>query len=342
MTEALIRATGLSKIYGDGDRHRVEVLRELDLHVDTGEKVVIVGQSGVGKSTLLHVLGALDRPTTGEVWFGGQSLTAMNERDLAAFRNREIGFIFQFHHLLPDFTALENTMMPGLIRGMGWDEAVQRARGVLAQVGLAHRLEHKPGELSGGEQQRVAVARAVVLSPRAVLADEPTGNLDPATADEVHELLMDLNRTRGITLVIVTHNDRLAALADRTLRLPEGRLANCSSAAVRAVYRLAPFWYLSRVLRIKGFKACGRSGGPGGRGACTPCGAGARPSGAPARACASTASPSPATSASRTRRSASDSPPRLALSTRNPSSMPTCAPSTSSASSMTSRPASAR
>jgi len=224
MTEALIRATGLSKIYGDGDRHRVEVLRELDLHVDTGEKVVIVGQSGVGKSTLLHVLGALDRPTTGEVWFGGQSLTAMNERDLAAFRNREIGFIFQFHHLLPDFTALENTMMPGLIRGMGWDEAVQRASGVLAQVGLAHRLEHKPGELSGGEQQRVAVARAVVLSPRAVLADEPTGNLDPATADEVHELLMDLNRTRGITLVIVTHNRKLAALADRTLTLYKGRL----------------------------------------------------------------------------------------------------------------------
>lgn len=225
MTEALIRAEGLSKIYGDGDRHRVEVLRDLDLQVNAGEKVVIVGQSGVGKSTLLHVLGALDQPTTGEVWFGGQSLTAMNERDLAAFRNREIGFIFQFHHLLPDFTALENTMMPGLIRGMGWDEAVQRARSVLAQVGLAHRLEHKPGELSGGEQQRVAVARAVVLSPRAVLADEPTGNLDPATADEVHELLMDLNRTRGITLVIVTHNDRLAALADRTLRLQDGRLA---------------------------------------------------------------------------------------------------------------------
>ena len=225
MTEALIRAEGLSKIYGDGDRHRVEVLRDLDLQVNAGEKVVIVGQSGVGKSTLLHVLGALDQPTTGEVWFGGQSLTAMNERDLAAFRNREIGFIFQFHHLLPDFTALENTMMPGLIRGMGWDEAVQRARSVLAQVGLAHRLEHKPGELSGGEQQRVAVARAVVLSPRAVLADEPTGNLDPATADEVHELLMDLNRTRGITLVIVTHHDRLAALADRTLRLQDGRLA---------------------------------------------------------------------------------------------------------------------
>jgi lipoprotein-releasing system ATP-binding protein len=224
MTDALIRGEHLSKVYGDGDRHRVEVLRDLNLHVAAGEKVVIVGQSGVGKSTLLHVLGALDRPTSGEVWFGGESLTAMSERDLAAFRNREIGFIFQFHHLLPDFTALENTMMPGLIRGLGWDEALERARAVLAQVGLGARLDHKPGELSGGEQQRVAVARAVVLSPRAVLADEPTGNLDPATADEVHELLMDLNRSRGITLVIVTHNDRLAALADRTLRLQRGRL----------------------------------------------------------------------------------------------------------------------
>ncbi len=224
MTEPLIDATRLSKVYSDGDRRRVEVLRDLDLTVAAGEKVVIVGQSGVGKSTLLHVLGALDRPTEGDVSFAGQSLISMSERDLAAFRNREIGFIFQFHHLLPDFTALENTMMPGLIGGLRWDEAADRARTVLAQVGLQHRLDHKPGELSGGEQQRVAVARAVVLSPRAVLADEPTGNLDPATADEVHALLMDLNRTRGITLVIVTHNDRLAALADRTLRLQGGHL----------------------------------------------------------------------------------------------------------------------
>lgn len=224
MTEALIRAEHLTKVYGDGNRHHVQVLQDLDLSVAAGEKVVIVGQSGVGKSTLLHVLGALDRPTSGQVWFGDHSLTTMNERDLAAFRNREIGFIFQFHHLLPDFTALENTMMPGLIRGLGWDEAHEGARAVLAQVGLAHRLDHKPGELSGGEQQRVAVARAVVLSPRAVLGDEPTGNLDPATADEVHQLLMELNRSGGITLIIVTHNDRLAALADRTLRLRDGRL----------------------------------------------------------------------------------------------------------------------
>ena len=224
MTEVLIRAEHLSKVYGDGERPRVDVLRDLDLSVAAGEKLVIVGQSGVGKSTLLHVLGALDRPTEGAVWFAGQSLTAMNERDLAAFRNREIGFIFQFHHLLPDFTALENTMMPALIGGIGWDDAAEKARAVLTQVGLGHRLDHKPGELSGGEQQRVAVARAVVLSPRAVLADEPTGNLDPATADEVHGLLIDLNRTRGLTLVIVTHNDRLAALADRTLRLRDGRL----------------------------------------------------------------------------------------------------------------------
>jgi len=224
MTDPLIRAEHLTKVYGDGNRHRVEVLRDLDLEVPAGEKLVIVGQSGVGKSTLLHVLGALDQPSAGQVWFAGQALNAMSERDLAALRNREIGFIFQFHHLLPDFTALENTMMPGLIRGLAWDDAAERARTVLSQVGLAHRLDHKPGELSGGEQQRVAVARAVVLSPRAVLGDEPTGNLDPATADEVHELLVDLNRTRSITLVIVTHNDRLAALADRTLRLEHGRL----------------------------------------------------------------------------------------------------------------------
>jgi lipoprotein-releasing system ATP-binding protein len=218
----LIRATGLSKAYGDV--HPVRVLDGLDLDVARGEKLVIVGQSGVGKSTLLHILGALDRPTAGRVLFDGSDLAELDDRALASFRNREIGFVFQFHHLLPDFTALENTMMPGLIRGLRWDEAEKKARAVLERVGLAARLTHKPGELSGGEQQRVAVARAVVMAPRAVLADEPTGNLDPTTADEVHELLFDLNRSEGITLVVVTHNEHLAALADRTLRLIGGRL----------------------------------------------------------------------------------------------------------------------
>lgn len=219
----LIRAVGVSKEYGAPDR-RLAVLRDLSLTVQAGEKLVIVGQSGVGKSTLLHVLGALDHPTAGEVWFDGTALSSLDERALARFRNREIGFVFQFHHLLPDFTALENVMMPVLIAGTGQDEAAERAREILAHVGLAARLDHKPGELSGGEQQRVAIARAVVLKPRAVLADEPTGNLDPMTAADVHALLEDLNSRFSMTLVIVTHNERLEALADRTLRLEAGHL----------------------------------------------------------------------------------------------------------------------
>ncbi len=221
MTE-LVRARGIYKSYGANDR--VPVLRGLDLDVDSGEAVVIVGQSGVGKSTLLHVLGALDQPSAGEVAFAGVPFSRLSEKELAALRNHQIGFIFQFHHLLPDFSALENVMMPGLIGGLAWDDAAAKARAVLAQVGLAHRLEHKPGELSGGEQQRVAVARAIVLSPRAVLADEPTGNLDSGTADEVHQLLLTLKREQGIALIIVTHNEHLAALADRTLRMVDGRL----------------------------------------------------------------------------------------------------------------------
>jgi lipoprotein-releasing system ATP-binding protein len=222
MIEPLIRATGLSKSYLDG--RRIDVLVDLDLDVAAGEVVAIVGQSGVGKSTLLHVLGTLDHPTAGNVVFDGVDLFALNERAQATFRNREIGFIFQFHHLLPDFTALENVMMPALIRGASAAEAEPRARAVLERVGLGERLTHKPGELSGGEQQRVAVARAVALSPRVVLADEPTGNLDPTTAAEVHALLIDLNRDHQITMVLVTHNEALSTLAHRTLRLQDGKL----------------------------------------------------------------------------------------------------------------------
>jgi lipoprotein-releasing system ATP-binding protein len=220
---SLIRAVQLSKTYGDG-RHPVTVLTDLDLEVRAGEMVVIVGDSGVGKSTLLHILGALDRPTGGRVFFDGTDLSTLSERDLAALRNREIGFIFQFHHLLPDFSALENTMMPALIRGEGFERAEATARRWLTQLGLGERLDHKPGELSGGEQQRVAIARAVVGSPRIVLADEPTGNLDPATADSIHAVMAASNREHGITYIIVTHNERLATLADRTLRLRAGKL----------------------------------------------------------------------------------------------------------------------
>jgi lipoprotein-releasing system ATP-binding protein len=218
----LIRAVGLSKSFGDG--RQIQVLSGLDLEVGQGEKVAIVGQSGVGKSTLLHILGALDRPTSGRVLFGGVDLGGLDDSSLARFRNKEIGFIFQFHHLLPDFTALENTMMPALIQGLSRAEAAARAEAVLRRVGLGERLTHRPGELSGGEQQRVAVARAVVLSPRAVLADEPTGNLDPTTAGEVHELLIELNRSQGVTFVIVTHNEQLAGMTDRMLVLRQGRV----------------------------------------------------------------------------------------------------------------------
>jgi lipoprotein-releasing system ATP-binding protein len=174
---------------------------------------------------LLHILGTLDRPTGGEVWFDGENLTSKSDRELANFRNREVGFIFQFHHLLPDFSALENVMMPGLIAGTPTETARRRATQLLERVGLAERLTHRPGELSGGEQQRVAVARAIVQEPRAVLADEPTGNLDPATGEGVQNLLLELNREHDITLVVVTHSGRLAGAMDRTLRLRAGQIA---------------------------------------------------------------------------------------------------------------------
>jgi len=219
----LVEAIRLDKRYVDGPTV-VRVLEELDLAVQAGERIAIVGESGVGKSTLLHLLGGLDRPSGGQVLFDGEDIFTGSDAELAAFRNRTLGFVFQFHHLLGDFTALENVMLPGLIARQ--PTAVVRARAValLERVGLQERLTHRPAELSGGEQQRVAVARALCLRPRLILADEPTGNLDPTTGEEVQELLLDLNHEQGSALVIATHNPHLAAAMGRTLRLADGRL----------------------------------------------------------------------------------------------------------------------
>lgn len=186
--------------------------------------LAIEGVSGAGKSTLLHIMGALDRPTEGKVFFQGQDFSNCTNGELAEMRNRHIGFVFQFHHLLPEFSALENTMMPGFIQGMSRERAQKRAEKILAQLGLVERLHHKPGELSGGEQQRVAVGRALMLRPQVILADEPTGNLDTQTGEEVHNLLLKINREQGITIVIVTHNPLLAVRMMRRIRLVDGRL----------------------------------------------------------------------------------------------------------------------
>jgi lipoprotein-releasing system ATP-binding protein len=219
----LLEATGLSKRYVDGPTE-VQVLDGLDLAIAPGERVAIVGESGVGKSTLLHLLGALDRPSAGRLLVSGIDVFAQDEEALAAFRNREIGFVFQFHQLLPDFTALENVVLPAMIAREPQGPARARARDLLERVGLGDRIAHRPGELSGGEQQRVAVARAVMRRPRLLLADEPTGNLDPETGEKVTSVLLDLNREVGAALVVVTHNDRLAAAMARTLRLEGGRV----------------------------------------------------------------------------------------------------------------------
>jgi lipoprotein-releasing system ATP-binding protein len=229
--EPLVQALQLEKTYVDGPAV-VRVLAGLDRAVEAGERIAIVGESGVGKSTLLHLLGALDWPTGGRLLFGGEDVFARPEAALADFRNREVGFVFQFHHLLADFTALENVMLPGLIARRPFVATRTRAAELLERVGLKDRLAHRPGELSGGEQQRVAVARALVQRPRLLLADEPTGNLDPATGEHVQQLLLELNQEHGATLVVVTHNDRLAAARGRTLRLADGRLHEEGTAPV--------------------------------------------------------------------------------------------------------------
>ena len=219
----LVEIRGLARTFESG-AGTVKVLENLDLDIAQGDRIAIVGQSGVGKSTLLHILGTLDHPTAGDVRFRGEDVFARSREDLSALRGRFLGFVFQFHHLLPEFSAIENVMMPGLIQGLSPDEMRTRGEQMLADVGLAHRVEHAVGKLSGGERQRVAVARALVLDPPLVLADEPTGNLDPATGDQVAELLFEMNRTRGTTLVVVTHSKRMADSLGRVLVLRQGRL----------------------------------------------------------------------------------------------------------------------
>jgi lipoprotein-releasing system ATP-binding protein len=218
---ARIEVSRLGKAYLHGGK-ALPILWDIDLSLAPGDMVAVVGASGVGKSTFLQILGTLDLPTSGSIKFDGEELTTMSSGRLAEFRNRRIGFVFQFHHLLPEFTALENVMMPALIQRIPIERARQMARDILGRVGLTHRLTHRPSELSGGEQQRVALARAMVLEPSLLLADEPTGNLDRATGEAIHNLFLDLNRERGSTLLVVTHNPELAALMPRRMRMVDG------------------------------------------------------------------------------------------------------------------------
>ena len=229
--ESVIRAEGLAKTYAEG-RMRTPVFDGLELDVAPGETVAIVGASGAGKSTLLHLLGGLDVPTAGEVYVAGQRMSALSDAARGALRNRNLGFIYQFHHLLPEFSALENVMMPVLLGGGEIADARARALELLESVGLGHRLEHKPGEMSGGERQRAAVARALVNQPACVLGDEPTGNLDDRTAAAVFGQMLELNRARATSLVLVTHDRSLARKLDRVLELREGRLHSLASAQV--------------------------------------------------------------------------------------------------------------
>jgi lipoprotein-releasing system ATP-binding protein len=222
--QPLIRVIDVQKSFVTNG-NRVDVLRGVDLDIYEGEMVAVVGASGVGKSTLLHVMGTLERPDDGQILYQGESVFTYDEQRLASFRNETIGFVFQFHHLLPEFNALENTMMPALIKGMHIKETYELAEAILTRVGLRGRLKHHVGELSGGEQQRVAVARSLVLEPAILLADEPTGNLDARTGESIHDLLISLNRDDGITAVVVTHNMRLADKLSRRVTLVDGKIS---------------------------------------------------------------------------------------------------------------------
>ena len=220
---ALLQVEDLYKSFVEGGEE-IRVLRGLHLELGTGQRLAIVGESGVGKSTLLHILGTLDRPSGGRVIYRGQELSSLDDEALSQLRNREIGFVFQFHYLLPDFNALENVMLPALIQGWQWERAQEAALRLLEAVGLKDRVTHRPGKLSGGEQQRVAVARSTILEPRLILADEPTGDLDPRTGEEVQDLLFRLNEERGVALVVATHNRRFAAKIGAQMELRDGGL----------------------------------------------------------------------------------------------------------------------
>ncbi|MEW6612287.1 MAG: lipoprotein-releasing ABC transporter ATP-binding protein LolD [Pseudomonadota bacterium] len=221
----VLKAEGLRRLFRQG-RVQLEVIKGIDLRISAGESVGIVGASGSGKSTLLHLLGGLDRPSAGRVWVEGQDLYALGEAARGRLRNDKMGFVYQFHHLLPEFTALENVMIPLLIQRRPREEAAARASELLAQVGLGERLRHKPGELSGGERQRAAIARALVTRPRLLLADEPTGNLDSQTAAKIHDLLLDLNQHLGTSLVVVTHDPRLAERMQRVYQIRDGQIVS--------------------------------------------------------------------------------------------------------------------
>jgi len=214
----MIQSTEIEKTYGN-----LKVLNGVNLTVQEGEMVSIIGKSGAGKSTFLHIVGTLDRPDSGTILINGQNTTQMNQKELAKFRNQHIGFVFQFHHLLPEFTALENVCIPGWIQKRPEAEITKRAKEILDFLELSERLDHKPGQLSGGEQQRVAIARAVINNPSVILADEPTGNLDTATSDELHRFLLKLQKEFNQTMVIVTHSQELAGICDRTIEMVDGR-----------------------------------------------------------------------------------------------------------------------
>jgi lipoprotein-releasing system ATP-binding protein len=221
----MIQLNNLSKTFIK-DGNRIEVLKSLDFTITRGESLAILGVSGAGKSTLIHILGTLDHPTSGNVLFDDIDVFQWDKKKLAEFRNKMIGFVFQFHNLLPEFNSLENTMMPALIHGLPYRKARERAAVILHEVGLGDRLTHKPGELSGGEQQRVAVARALVMEPEIILADEPTGNLDSETGKKIEDILLDLNRTKRITLVVVTHHRTLADKMSKNIGLRDGKIYN--------------------------------------------------------------------------------------------------------------------